>query len=510
MKQQRLLATAPEGRRPRTTSPASSRRSLQPVVSRDAPPDDGLLAALRGAGVADVDDSGAGPGAVLLRRLAVPGAAAGRRPAAARRRVVATLDGLPGARRPADHARRRARRSPATRSGPGVVVDTSRHLSRVLDVDPEARTATVEPGVVQAALQRAAAAARAALRPRPEHAQPLHDRRDDRQQRLRLPGAGLRPDVGQRRRPRRRHRRRATRLRLGDGAPAAGVLADLQRAGRRATSATIRTEFGRFGRQVSGYSLEHLLPERGFDVARALVGSEGTLALVLGATVRLVADAAVPRRWSCSATRRWPTPPTPPRRCCRTRPTAVEGLDARIVQRLRDVPAAVVPDLPRGEGWLIVELTGDDASPRSRRPARGVVADAGALDALVVTDPARGGGDLADPRGRRRAGRPHQRRAARARRLGGRRRPARAAGRLPARVRGAARRARAAGRAVRPLRRRLRARADRLPVRRRRRTAAGRALPRLRRRTPPGWSPATAARCPASTATAGPAASCCR
>ena len=42
--------------------------------------------------------------------------------------------------------------------------------------------------------------------------------------------------------------------------------------------ATIRTEFGRFGRQVSGYSLEHLLPERGFDVARALVGSEGTLA----------------------------------------------------------------------------------------------------------------------------------------------------------------------------------------------------------------------------------------
>ena len=42
---------------------------------------------------------------------------------------------------------------------------------------------------------------------------------------------------------------------------------------------------------MSGYSLEHLLPERGFDVARALVGSEGTLALVLGATVRLVADA---------------------------------------------------------------------------------------------------------------------------------------------------------------------------------------------------------------------------
>ena len=41
--------------------------------------------------------------------------------------------------------------------GPGIVVDISRHLNRVLAVDPEARTATVQPGVVHAALQRAAA-----------------------------------------------------------------------------------------------------------------------------------------------------------------------------------------------------------------------------------------------------------------------------------------------------------------------------------------------------------------
>src|SRR5690606_31542108 len=39
--------------------------------------------------------------------------------------------------------------------GSGIVVDT-RHLNRVLAVDPEARTATVEPGVVHADLQRAA------------------------------------------------------------------------------------------------------------------------------------------------------------------------------------------------------------------------------------------------------------------------------------------------------------------------------------------------------------------
>ena len=50
----------------------------------------------------------------------------------------------------------------------------------------------------------------------------------------------------------------------------------------------IRTEFGRFTRQVSGYSLEHLLPENGVDLAKFLVGTEGTLGVILGATVRLV------------------------------------------------------------------------------------------------------------------------------------------------------------------------------------------------------------------------------
>src|SRR5690606_41495101 len=49
-----------------------------------------------------------------------------------------------------------------------------------------------------------------------------------------------------------------------------------------------RLELERIPRQVSGYHLAKLLPERGFDVARALVGSEGTCALVVAATVQLV------------------------------------------------------------------------------------------------------------------------------------------------------------------------------------------------------------------------------
>src|SRR5690606_20458421 len=56
----------------------------------------------------------------------------------------------------------------------------------------------------------------------------------------------------------------------------------------------VREHFGRFTRQVSGYSLEHLLPELGRDVGRFVVGSEGTLGLVLEATVRMVEEE--PRR----------------------------------------------------------------------------------------------------------------------------------------------------------------------------------------------------------------------
>src|SRR5205814_981750 len=50
----------------------------------------------------------------------------------------------------------------------------------------------------------------------------------------------------------------------------------------------IRARFPKIPRRVSGYSLDQLLPENGFHVARALVGSEGTCVTILEATVRLV------------------------------------------------------------------------------------------------------------------------------------------------------------------------------------------------------------------------------
>jgi Fe-S oxidoreductase/FAD/FMN-containing dehydrogenase len=146
----------------------------------------------------------------------------------------------------------------------------------------------------------------------------------------------------------------------------------------------IRTEFGRFTRQVSGYSLEHLLPENGADLARFLVGTEGTLGMILGATVRLVrapkAVALAVLGYPGMAEAADVVTGLLPHR-----PVAIEGMDARLVDVFRARRgAAAVPALPRGESWLFVETAGD-TEDEARAAASQLIADAGCLDALVVT-----------------------------------------------------------------------------------------------------------------------------
>src|SRR5215218_173253 len=272
--------------------------------------------------------------------------------------------------------------------GPGVVLDTSRYLTRIGEIDAGSRTAVVEPGVVQASLQAAARPYGLRFGPDPS----THNRATlggmigNNACGSRALGYGRTSDnvlgldvvagTGE-------------RLRLGalDGAFDASSSALLPELDRVVGDelAVVRTELGRFGRQVSGYSLEHLLPERGTDVARALVGSEGTLALTLAARVRLVRDAPVrvlvalgyPGMAEAADAVTAVLPHGP---------IACEGLDARIVDvvRTRFGPSSV-PDLPRGRGWLMVELAGEDAGEVAHR-ARRLVADAGALEARVVTD----------------------------------------------------------------------------------------------------------------------------
>ena len=83
------------------------------------------------------------------------------------------------------------------------------------------------------------------------------------------------------------HERRGARADHRRGRPR-GVIYRKLRDLRDRYAALVRERYPRIPRRVSGYNLDQLLPENGFNVARALVGSESTCVIVLGATVRLM------------------------------------------------------------------------------------------------------------------------------------------------------------------------------------------------------------------------------
>jgi FAD/FMN-containing dehydrogenase/Fe-S oxidoreductase len=269
--------------------------------------------------------------------------------------------------------------------GPGLVVDTARHLNKIIRVDAETRTADVEPGVVQASLQRAAARYGLRFGPDPStHARcTIGGMIGNNACGPRALGFGKTSDnvlgldliTGS-----------GERLRLNGESPTVGrSLSALEQVVRSGLS-TIRTEFGRFGRQVSGYSLEHLLPENHFNVARFLAGSEGTLGVITAARVRLVEDAPYKIMVVLGYPSMAEAADAAPVILTHT-PTACEGLDRRIVDVVaRTRGAAAVPPLPRGDGWVFVELAGEDHAHLQARAER-LLAEADALDGRVVSDP---------------------------------------------------------------------------------------------------------------------------
>ncbi|HSZ39603.1 MAG TPA: FAD-binding oxidoreductase, partial [Trebonia sp.] len=273
----------------------------------------------------------------------------------------------------------------------GLVLDTSRHLNRVLSVDPERRTATVQPGTVLDTITKAASPHGLRFGPDPStHSRCTiggaignnacgsralrYGRSADNVVSLDVvTGSGTRFTAGQ-------------GDGAGDGAGDGQPLPDLKNL-VAANLAMIRTEFGRFTRQVSGYSLEHLLPENGTDLARFLVGTEGSLALTLQATVRLVraplATALTVVAYADMAQAAEAVPGLLP-----FKPVALEGLDARMVEvvRTRRGPAAVPDILPDGGGWLFIETTGETEA-EAREAGQRLVKAAAGLGSAVVTGP---------------------------------------------------------------------------------------------------------------------------
>jgi FAD/FMN-containing dehydrogenase/Fe-S oxidoreductase len=289
--------------------------------------------------------------------------------------------------------------------GPGIVVDFSRHLNRIHTIDETQSLADVDAGVVLSVLAREAELAtsgRLTFAPDPSsktratvggaigndacgNHSVRYGRTSDHVLELDVitwDGARLTAD---------RSGVRATDP--GDsrsGRRALEIEAQL-RSLARANLAPFRAELGRIPRQVSGYHLGHLLPENGFDVARALVGSEGTCVLVVRARMMLV-----------------PQPPAALLVCLgyadvvdaardlatilEFSPAAVEGIDRSIVDtvRLRRGDDAV-RNLPDGNAFLYVDLDGehaDEVAVAAGRLLDRLRLDRRLLDGRTVPDPA--------------------------------------------------------------------------------------------------------------------------
>ncbi|MER5219773.1 FAD-binding and (Fe-S)-binding domain-containing protein [Streptomyces flaveus] len=285
--------------------------------------------------------------------------------------------------------------------GSGVVLDFSRYFNRLLAMDPVARTATVQPGIVLDELQRAAG----------EHGL-LFGADPSTHSRCTLGGMIGNNACGSHSVAWGRTAEnvlelevvtyRGTVLCLGEmtqseieEAVAAGgergrLIASLHRLTER-NLATLRTELGRFPRQVSGYALEHLLPERRFNLARALVGSEGTLAVILSATVRLVtpppARALVVLGYqdACAAADAVPA-------LLKHQLLALEGLDQALTDIVtRAETRQTVDTLPRAQAWLFAEFGGqEDELPQLAEEFTATAGrTAGFTGHEVVTDPVR-------------------------------------------------------------------------------------------------------------------------
>ncbi|MFI6024522.1 FAD-binding and (Fe-S)-binding domain-containing protein [Amycolatopsis magusensis] len=250
--------------------------------------------------------------------------------------------------------------------GPGVVLDFSRYYHRFGEVDPANRTVWAEPGVVLDRLQAAAAPHRLRFGPDPS----THSR-------CTLGGMignnacgshsvawGRTVDAV-----------RSMDVLLYDGTrltvgPDAGLPPEL-RTLVQDHLALLRTELSPWSRRVSGYGLEHLLPENGSNLAKALVGSEGTCVTVLGAELEL---AELPRArvlavlgFESDIAAADAVPSILP-----WSPLTVEGVDAELVSLLGSSRRA---DLPRGGAWLYVEMgaeTQEAAIDRARALTRDI------------------------------------------------------------------------------------------------------------------------------------------
>ncbi|WP_260703399.1 FAD-binding and (Fe-S)-binding domain-containing protein [Edaphobacter flagellatus] len=122
----------------------------------------------------------------------------------------------------------------------------------------------------------------------------------------------------------------------------------------------VRQKFPNIPRRVSGYNLDELLPENSFNVARALVGSEGTCAIILGATLNLVESPQFRTLVGVGFEDVFVAADHVPA-VLKFKPIGLEGMDGLLLDSLRSKQKALndIPLLPEGRGFLLVEFGGN-------------------------------------------------------------------------------------------------------------------------------------------------------
>ena len=157
---------------------------------------------------------------------------------------------------------------------------------------------------------------------------------------------------------------------ISAGGRRGAVYAGLKRL-RDVYAGEIRARFPRIPRRVSGYNLDELLPENGFNVARALVGSEGTCVSVLSATLRLVPSPQHRQLVVLAFTDQFTAADAVPR-VLESRPIGLEGFDGLVVDMMRRKRLALedIGLLPDGRGFLLVEFGGWTAAEALEKAER--------------------------------------------------------------------------------------------------------------------------------------------
>jgi len=250
-----------------------------------------------------------------------------------------------------------------------LVLDMSKYMTRILEIDPEKRLARVQPGVILDHLRNAAERHHLTFGPDPA----THDRctlggmignnscgvhsvmagkTDDNIEELEiLTYDGLRIKVGA------TSSEQLEKIIL-EGGRRGEIFSRLQ-ALAAAHADQIRHKFPNIPRRVSGYNLNYLLPENGFHVARALVGSEGTCVTVLEATCRLV-DSPPSRTLAVVCYDDIFTCADHVPEIMSYGPIGLEGIDDHLVEytRRKGINREGLALLPEGKGWLLVEFGG--------------------------------------------------------------------------------------------------------------------------------------------------------